>query len=215
MKLLHLFWMASLLAACGPMATAPTSSPIVSTNPATETPAPVSVIYTSKVTEPAMEIQTPTAVLPTSLPQQPDSGIWTDVPMDSSASTPPIFLFQVQFDTSRWQFSMDSTDTTSNQYSLEHRIVQGCNIEKTVGRGLPPDWSVKKTFRVLGSAQFGIVYVSDQHQLRFINYCTSVGENSEICFAINVQANQQECIDDGEKVIETFTLIKNPYLKSP
>ncbi len=215
MKLLHLFLMASLLTACGSMATAPTSSPIVSTNLPAETPAPVSAADTPEVTEPAMEIQTSTTVLPTSLPQQPDSGIWTDVPMDSSASMPPVFLFQVQFDTSRWRLIMNSPDITSNQYSLEHRIIQECNIEKTAGRGLPPDWSVKKTVRTLGNTQYGIVYVSDQHQLMFINYCTSVGENSETCFAINVQANQQACIDDGEKVIETFALIKNPYLKSP
>lgn len=191
------------------------ASPI---NPGSST-SPVSVVPSAKPVGVSTVASTPTRVAPFTTatrepivpptPSDPQLGIWMSKSTYQSDS--PLF-FIAEFQTVKW----DLVSGQSIFPALVHRTIAGCKIEPEFGRDLPPDYSVDRTYKQLGSFLYELHAVKYQGRLVFINYCThDVATELSTCFSVTFHDQEQVRIQEAEDVLETLDLFEPKPSASP
>jgi hypothetical protein len=207
---LHILFLMILLycSACGvksvisPTHVSPLNSPIH----LPDTPTPIFTLAKPSLTPTATIFVPPTPPptftfepLPIVTPSNPQFDVWV-IPSTYSVSPP---FFKVEFSPEVWKLN-----TNDQPYPmLQHLLLPECHISPSVGRGLPPDYSVEHTFRKIGDNTYELSIVSKAGQWVFSNYCTG-NEDVGICFAIGSDDNQQTCIQDAEVVLSTLVIFE-------
>jgi hypothetical protein len=142
-----------------------------------------------------------TQPVPTPTPSHSGYAVWMTKPT-YEVNSPMFFL--AEFDTAKWSTSSDQ----AAQPSITHQTITGCQVIPSGGMGLPPDYSVSRSYKQLGALRYELNAVSHQGELAFINYCTYWSEVST-CFGVRLQVQKNVCIQDAEAVLKTAR-IYNP-----
>ena len=207
---LHILFMMvlSCCSVCGiesvtsPAYVSPLDSPIQSPDTPTSVIVLVEPSLTPRATIFVLLTPLPTSTfepLPIFTPSDSRFEVWV-IPATYSVSPP---FFKVEFLPEVWKLNTDDQPYPM----LEHLLLSGCSISPSVGRGLPPDYSVEHTFRKIGGYIYELSMVSKAERLVFLNYCTG-NEDVGICFAVILGDNQEACIQDAEAVLATLELFE-------
>jgi hypothetical protein len=216
--------LAFMLTACGAQAAATEMSapveveetPLATSTPGepTLTPLPTPELLTATSTPPVPASATPTVtllpplVLPTGIPGAPASQPWIDTPSYPVQSGEQL-LFRVYYDPYLWAYTQD-------QYgfpALANRQIPYCQIAKTRGRGLSPGWTVDHGTQQIGQLDFEVSRVSENGQLKFINYFG--GYKIYTGFEVSFEERADDCVWDAEVVLTTLQTLAGPFNPTP
>lgn len=182
----------------------PVSTPTLPpTETLTPTPSP-----TPAPTETLTPTQPPTAS-PTgtlAVPQQGGMvpGVWTGQP--TYVESQPGMYFMVIYDDTLWEYR---PETEMGLPGLVHRLIPGCVLFPTVGRGLSPEWTVEHTFRTIGERNFEVALAYRNGQPQFASY---YGGDGIIFtgFQVSFTEQMEACLQDAELVLSTLTSTPAP-----
>jgi hypothetical protein len=199
-----------IVAGCGPAAPEageplllePVNTPTLSPTafPPAEIPSP----------EPPSPTATPaptsTPTLPPPVPQSGGTmpGVWIGQP--TYVESQPGMAFQVLYDDTLWEYR---SETEMGLPGLVHRLIPGCVLFPTVGRGLSPEWTVEHTFRTIGERTFEVALAYRNGQPEFASYYGGDGivfTGFQVSFAGQMDA----CLQDAELVLATLTSTPAP-----
>ncbi len=174
---------------------APTRSP--SPEQPSSTPLPTATQILSTPTDTPL----PTLELPTEIVNAPPRMVWDGAPTYPAESRPG-FVFRVTYDPDLWAL-------TSDQFgfpALGHRLVPGCVVSVTSGRGLPPSMTVEHEMLDTGQVTFDVGNVFESGVLKFVTY---TGGNATIitAFQVNFEEQTDRCLADAVTVLSTLTSV--------
>jgi hypothetical protein len=157
-----------------------------------------------------VQITAPFVDLSTAMPQEPDSGIWIDLPSYYWGSLSEIpSLYQIRFDPNLW--SLEAGETSKE---IGYRLVllsdSGCMISPHLGRGLGPDYVLKRNPIEFGNFPFLKAEIFLDGKMLYATYCGGEGQ-FYTCYLVQVDRTPQQCLDQVEAVLDTLTLIDNPF----
>lgn len=164
---------------------------------ATSTPPPTSTQIVGTLTDTPL----PTLDLPTEIVNAPAQMVWDGTPTYLAESTPG-FAFRVTYDPELWALTTDQFGFPA----LAHRVIPGCVIAVTSGRGLPLNMTVEHDMLNIGDVTFDIGNVFESGALKFVTY---TGGNGTIItgFQVNFEEQANECRAYAFAVISTLTSI--------
>lgn len=153
---------------------------------------------------------TPTLIPPPEVPtlesNRPALEKWIDLPTYGEESEAGLG-FQVLYNVLIWGLTEDE----SGMQVLVHRRIPYCRIAPVVGRGLPRGWTAESEFRNIGPLRFEVVTVSQEGQVRYVNYFGRSGgivTGFQVTFADQIE----ECLRDAEIVLQTLRAGPAPTL---
>jgi hypothetical protein len=140
----------------------------------------------------------PPLELPTERAFAPSRVAWTGLPTYPGDSDPGL-LFRVDYDPDVWA----QTEGNFGDIVLGHRLIPYCTITPWTGRGLPAGTKVEHDFRTIGSADFDVITVTQQGDVKFVAY---VGGDRHILtgFQVSFEERQDQCIQDAELIFATL-----------
>lgn len=143
----------------------------------------------------------PTLELPTEIVNAPVRMVWDGAPTYPAESRPG-FVFRVTYDPELWAL-------TSDQFgfpALGHRLIPGCVISVTSGRGLPLSMTVEHEMLDTGQVTFDVGNVFENGLLKFVTY---TGGNATIitAFQVNFEEQSEGCQADAVTVLSTLTSV--------
>jgi len=218
-----------LITSCGGGAAPATEAPAATEDPATEAPAPEEPAATEPPAFQSLEAPTqaaspepptaapqptatqllptptdtalPTLELPTEMVNAPAQVAWDGVPTYLAESIPG-FAFRVMYDPDLWALTTDQFGFPA----LGHRMINGCVISVTSGRGLPLNLTVEHEMLDTGSVTFDVGSVFENGALKFVTY---TGGNTTIITGFQVSFEEQAdlCRADAVAVLSTLTAI--------
>lgn len=162
----------------------PTSTP-----PPTIRPAP---------TQTFTETPLPTLELPTEVTNAPALMVWDGVPTYLGDSTPG-FDFRVTYDPDLWAVTTDQFGFAT----LAHRVISGCVISVTAGRGLPPNVSVEHEILRTEAVMFDVATAFENGVKKFVTYTGGDG-NIITAFEVSFVEDSEACIADAVAVLSTL-----------
>ncbi len=179
------------------LALATPTAPSAATVPVTPTVGEFALNLTPLATETALA----TLALPTESRYASAFELWDGLPTypaDSQAG----FDFRVRYDPTTWA-------KTADQYgapSLAHRLIAGCVISPTGGRGLPLNGTVDHEMRRINGVSFQINTAFVNGVRQFVTY---VGGDGVIYTAFQVAFADQadRCLADTENVLGTLKAV--------
>lgn len=173
----------------------PTLSP--SETPPTEPPTP-----TPSPTLPPTATPTETPPFPQS--GGPVPGVWTGQP--TYVESRPVMYFLVTYDDTLWEYRPEAE---MGLPGLVHRLIPGCILFPTVGRGLSPEWTVEHTFRLIGNLNYEVTLAYRNNQPEFASY---YGGDGIVFTGFQVSFTEQmdACLQDAELVLATLTSTPAP-----
>jgi len=220
-----------LIASCGASAPAATEPPAATKPPATESPAAESPGATEPPAFQSLEAPTraepqpqatstaqptpsqipstptdtplPTLELPTEVVNAPERMVWDGTPTYLAESTPG-YAFRVTYAPELWALTTDQFGFPA----LAHRMIPGCVISVTSGRGLPPSLTAEHDMVNFGEVTFDVGNVFENDVLRFITY---TGGNGMIItgFQVNFEEQADECRASAIEVLATLTAVRS------
>ena len=212
-----------LLTSCGGAAPAPTEAPATEAPateaPATEPPAATEapefpVIVETTILPEALATSTPaptqtpaitqtgtplpTLDLPTEAVNAPPSMVWDGTPTYLGDSTPG-YAFRVTYDPDLWAVTTDQFGFQS----LAHRVITGCVISVTSGRGLPPNITVEHDVLYTDTVTFDVATALENGIRKFVTY---TGGDLRIitAFEVSFQEQADACVADAVTVLSTL-----------
>lgn len=164
---------------------------------ATSTPAPTSTQLVVTLTDTAL----PTLDLPTEVVNAPAQMVWDGAPTYLAESTPG-YAFRVTYDPDLWALTTDQFGFPA----LAHRVIPGCVISVTSGRGLPPNLTVEHDMLNIGDITLDVGNVFENGALKFVTY---TGGNGTIItgFQVNFEEQANECRTYAFAVISSLTSV--------
>lgn len=164
----------------------------------TRIPAPTATSTASQI---PTEAPTPT------LPSPPKDTLWWILPSYASSSVSADYgkLWQVEFNPKIWQLITNKFHVVQ----LIHRSLDNCSMSPTVGRGLPPEYSLEVERKDINSNSFDIRRMSLKGKLESINYCVSIADANS-CFGLHTGDKPAICIENAERVLATLTSVSRP-----
>jgi hypothetical protein len=140
-----------------------------------------------------------TPELPTPESQVPTLEVWAGQPTYVEESEPGLD-FRVNYNSSLWALIQNETGFPA----LAHREIPYCQIVPTAGRGLSRGWTVDSTFRTIGTLVFEVATVSQEGQVKFVNY---FGRSRGIVtgFQVSFLEQMEACLANAETVFVTLT----------
>jgi hypothetical protein len=175
-----------------PTPEAPTSAP---QEQGTSTPLPTQILSTPTDTP------LPTLELPTEIVNAPELMVWDGAPTYLAESTPG-FAFRVSYDPDLWALTTDQFGFPA----LAHRVIPGCVISVSSGRGLPLILTVEHDMVNIEDVTFDVGNVFENGVLKFVTY---TGGNGTIItgFQVNFEEQANECRAYAFAVISTLTSV--------
>lgn len=169
--------------------------------PSPEQPASTPLPTATQIVSTPTDTPLPTLELPTEIVNAPARMVWDGAPTYPAESRPG-FVFRVSYDPDLWAL-------TSDQFgfpALGHRLVPGCVISVTSGRGLPPSMTVEHEILDTGQVTFDVGNVFENGVLKFVTY---TGGNATIitAFQVNFEEQSDQCLADAVTVLSTLTSI--------
>lgn len=153
---------------------------------------------------------TPTPLPPPELPPLESTRAtlekWIGFPTYGEESEPGLG-FQVLYSSLLWALTEDET----GMQILAHRQIPYCRIAPVVGRGLPRGWTADSEFRDVGPLRFEVVTVSQEGQVRYVNYFGRAG-GIVTGFQVTFDGQREDCLRDAEAVFITLTAGPAPTL---
>jgi hypothetical protein len=178
--------------AASPSPETPTSEPQEQKTP---TPLPTQIISTPTDTP------LPTLELPTEIVNAPARMVWDGAPTYLAESTPG-FAFRVRYDPDLWALTADQFGFPA----LAHRVIPGCVISVSAGRGLPLNMTVEHDMLNIGEVTFDVGNVFENGTLKFVTY--TGGDGTIITgFQVNFEEQVNECRAAAFAVISTLTSV--------
>lgn len=167
-------------------------------SPPTSSPEPTSTQFAVTPTDTPL----PTLELPTEIVNPPAQLAWDGVPTYLAESTPG-FAFRVTYDPETWALTTDQFGFAA----LAHRVISGCVISVTSGRGLPLNMTVEHEMLTMNDVTFDVGNVFENGVLKFITY---TGGNANIItgFQLDFEEQLDECRADAVTVLSTLTSIR-------
>jgi hypothetical protein len=222
LRIIRILILALLITACGaaPAATQPAATERPATEaPATEAPAateppafqsleaPTRQASETSTAAPTQPLTTPTDTpLPTlELPTEPVNAparmVWDGTPTYLGESTPG-YSFRVTYDPDQWALTTDQFGFPA----LGHRMIDGCVISVTTGRGLPPSMTVEHDVLYTGSITLDVGNVYENGALKFVTY---TGGDGTIFtgFEVDFEDRAETCLEDALAVLSTLTSV--------
>ena len=143
----------------------------------------------------------PTLELPTEVLNPPAQLVWDGAPTYLAESTPS-YAFRVTYDPALWALTTDQFGFPA----LAHRVIPGCVISVTSGRGLPLNMTVEHDMLNLGDVTFDVGNVFENGVLKFVTY---TGGNGTIVtgFQVDFEEQADECRAYAFAVISTLTSV--------
>lgn len=119
------------------------------------------------------------------------------------AESTPGFAFRVTYDPETWALTTDQFGFAA----LAHRVISGCVISVTSGRGLPLNMTVEHEMLTMNDVTFDVGNVFENGVLKFITY---TGGNANIItgFQLDFEEQLDECRADAVTVLSTLTSIR-------
>jgi len=157
----------------------------------TSSPGPFSLQFTPLPSETAL----PPLNLPTEVANPPVLQIWDGLPTYLSESKPD-FYFRLRFDPTIWAL-------TTDQYgfpALGDRLIPGCTITPTAGRGLALNGSVEHDVRKIGEISYQVSTVFVNGVKQFVTYTGGDG-NIYTAFQVSFQDQADQCLTDAESAL--------------
>ncbi len=157
----------------------------------TSTPGAFTLQFTPLPTETAL----PPLNLPTEVANPPVLQIWDGSPTYLSESKPD-FYFRLRFDPTIWAL-------TTDQYgfpALGDRLISGCIITPTAGRGLALNGSVEHDVRKIGEINYQVSTVFVNGVKQFVTYTGGDG-NIYTAFQVSFQDQADQCLTDAESAL--------------
>lgn len=202
--------LAFLLSACGgaapvteapapeepPVATEePTQSLIANTNTPVNTSTPVP---TDTPAATPTDTPLPTLELPTEIVNAPQRLVWDGTPTYLGDSTPG-YSFRLSYAPELWALTIDQFGFPA----LGHRILQGCVISITSGRGLPPSMTVEHDFLQVENVFFDMGTAYENGEKKFVTF--TGGDGTVItAFEVSFQQESDACLTDAVTVLSTL-----------
>jgi len=164
----------------------------------TSTPEPTSTQIPATPTDTPL----PTLELPTEIVNPPSQLAWDGVPTYLAESTPG-YAFRVKYDPELWALTTDQFGFAA----LAHRMIPGCVISVTSGRGLPINMTVEHEMLTMDDVTFDVGNVFENSVLKFITY---TGGNANIItgFQLDFEEQPDECRADAVTVLSTLTSVR-------
>lgn len=146
----------------------------------------------------------PTAELPTPESVLPQAEVWTAAPSYPAESRPG-YDFRLFYDGSAWALTVDELGLPA----LVHRQIDYCQVVPAAGRGLTRGFQSESEMRLLGRLTFEVVTVSQNEEVKFINY---FGGDGVILtgFQVSFQEPRQACLQAVEAVLQTLSSVLAP-----
>jgi hypothetical protein len=167
----------------------------VSQEQETATPLPTQILST------LTDTPLPTLELPTEVVNAPELMVWDGTPTYLAESTPG-YAFRVTYDPELWALTTDQFGFPA----LAHRVIPGCVISVTSGRGLPLSMTVEHDMLNIGDVAFDVGNVFENGVLKFVTY---TGGNGTIItgFQLDFEEQANECRASALAVISTLTSV--------
>lgn len=168
---------------------------------ATVSATPTLGAFALNLTPLATETAIPTLALPTESRYAATFELWDGLPT-YPADSQPGFDFRVRYDPTTWAKTADQFGAPS----LAHRLIAGCVISPTGGRGLPLNGTVDHEMRRINGVSFQINTAFVNGVRQFVTY---VGGDGVIYTAFQVAFADQadRCLADAENVMGTLKAV--------
>jgi len=178
---------------------------------AVETATPTSTATRTRTPVPTI-MPTETLIPPIDIPPlesfAPFRETWVDLP---SYPLSLALMTQLYYDPEVWALTPDQFGNTV----LAHRKIPYCQIAKASARGLLPGWTADSTTKKVSSILFDVVTVSENGQVRFLNYFTAGKIAVKTGFEVSFVDNKDTCITNAETVLASLSFIASTPTFTP